>query len=130
MKKFLKLCLVFLMFLNTAANMAVLAQNAPNPLEKCIKSYTMPPDTLYMSAFSALAQLGYPIEEIQSQSGYITFKDKIYGNMYLVTVTKEDSGSQIKIMPSDSNFARGFDVQNSVFKALDNGIQFTLQAAE
>ncbi len=126
MKKILKLCLVCLMFLNVAA----LAQSAPNPLDKCIKSYTMTSDALYINAFSALAQLGYPIEEIQSQSGYITFKDKIYNVLYLATVTKENSGSQIKVVPADSNFSRGFDVQDSIFKALDNGIPFTLQPVE
>ncbi len=126
MKKFLKLCLVCLVCLN----LANFAQGASSPQDRCIKSYKMPADTLYMSAFSALAQLGYPIEEIQSQSGYITFRDKIYSVLYLATVTKEDSGSQIKIMPADSNFARGFDVQESVFRALDSGVQFTLQPVE
>ena len=126
MKKILKLCLVFAVFLNVA----VFAQGVLSPQDKCIKSYDMAPDTLYMSTFSALAQLGYPVQEMQSQSGYITFRDKIYSVLYLATITKEGTGSQIKIMPADSNLSRGFDVQETVFKTLDNGVQFILQPAE
>jgi hypothetical protein len=126
MKKFLKLCLMFLIFLNVA----VFAQGISNPQDNCIKTYNMPADTLYMSTFSALAQLGYPVQEIQSQSGYIAFKDKIYGVLYLATITKDGTGSQIKIMPADSNFSRGFSVQESVFKTLDEEVPFILQPAE
>ncbi len=92
-------------------------------IEDCAKLYSKDADSLFMDVLSALSQSGkYEISEIQTKNGYILF---LYGSKYyLLTLTKRyQNQTEIKILPQNSDFSQGFEVIQSVFNTIDEGIK-------
>ena len=91
---------------------------AAGPLEKCFKTYNSNSEDVYLKAFTSLSVNKYEVLEIQSDSGYILFKAN--GKDYLLTVVPNGNGSLVKVMPTDTDFSKGFIVEENVFKMLDS----------
>ena len=88
-----------------------------NPLSSCIKTFPENAETVYLTSFGAIKENKFEISEVQSDSGYILFKAQ--KKEYLLNVSPKGNGSQVKILPSDSDLSGGLEVQEAVFKAIE-----------
>ena len=92
---------------------------------KYTKDYAIDADSLYMLSFSAINQNKYEILEFQSKGGLILFRAK--NKDYILTVSKNWIKSGIKILPKDSNISNGFEVQEVIFKTIDENLDYQLK---
>lgn len=92
-------------------------------LDLCHKNYPLRADDLYILTLSALNGTGqFDVIEMQSKSGYIVFMAA--SKEYVATVSKiGPAASNIKILPSNSNFSNGSAIQKAIFDTLDQNIQ-------
>lgn len=89
------------------------------------KDYSLDADSLYMLSFSAINQNKFEILEFQSKGGLILFRAN--NKDYLLTVYKNWIKSGIKILPKDSNTSGGFEIQELIFKTIDENIDYQLK---
>ena len=92
---------------------------------KYTKDYAIDADSLYMLSFSAINQNKYEILEFQSKGGLILFRAN--NKDYILTVSKNWIKSGIKILPKDSNISSGFEVQEAIFKTIDENLDYQLK---
>ena len=88
-------------------------------LGACVKEYPINHKELYLNALSAIGNNKFEILEMQSKSGLILFQAGRTEYVATVYVTKSGS-SEIKILPINSNFTSGVEVQRAIFATLDN----------
>ena len=119
MKKII-IILAFLLFANP-----IFAQESI--LSSCYKTYPISAQDLYMLTLSLLNNTSqYNILEFQSKSGYILFRTA--SKDYLITISKIGANSSgIKILPANSNFSNGINVQNAIFYSIESNIKNTLK---
>jgi len=107
----------FILALCTAAIIAPAFAN-DTLLSACIKEYPLNHKELYLNALSAINTNKFEVLEIQSKSGLILFQAG--RNEYVATVYFTKSGSsEIKILPANSSFGTGIEVQRAIFTTLD-----------
>lgn len=87
-------------------------------LGNCIKEYPLNHKELYLNALSAIGANKFEVLEMQSKSGLILFQAGRSEYAATVYVTKSGS-SEIKILPANSNFGAGVEVQKVIFGTLD-----------
>lgn len=91
---------------------------------ECYKIFSQNPDTLFMSAISAInSSSKFNLSEIQSKNGYILFS---YGSkFYLLTLTKKyQNHTEIKILPQNSNYSDDNEVAKMLFSLIDYQLKF------
>lgn len=109
MKKIL-LSLMLFIALNSA--------NAATYLDESGKNFGVSADNMYLTSLSVLNDLNYEIIEMQSKSGYILFRTG--AKDYIMTVTAlTPVTSNIKILPANSVYSTGTDIQKTVFEKLE-----------
>ena len=87
-------------------------------LGNCIKEYPLNHKELYLNALSAINAHKFEVIEMQSKSGLILFQTG--KGEYVATVYFTKSGSsEIKVLPANSNFSAGIEVQRTIFATLD-----------
>ncbi len=120
MKKFLLIICATIIMMPAFANDTLLGN--------CIKEYPLNHKELYLNALSAINTNKFEVLEMQSRSGLILFQsgrgecvgDARCRTEYIATVYFTKSGSsEIKILPANSNFSTGVEVQRAIFTTLD-----------
>lgn len=86
-------------------------------LNSCIREYSIKGGDLYLNALSAIYENKFEVLEMQSKNGLILFRAG--RTDFLATVYSVKNGSGIKILPANSDFGTGIEVQNLIFKTLD-----------
>jgi hypothetical protein len=86
-------------------------------LNSSFKTYSRAPDDVFMLSVAAINKNRFEILEMQSKSGYILFRAAMKD--YLLSVSPVQNGSNVKIVPANSNFSGGLSVQNGIFAVLD-----------
>ncbi len=110
MKKALLILCIFGLFNAVRANETLLGN--------CVKEYPINNKELYLNALNAISNNKFELLEIQSKSGLILFQTRRTEYIATVYVTKSGS-SEIKILPANSNFSSGVEVQRAIFATLD-----------
>lgn len=106
---------IFVILLLIFLSLPALGNDAP--LNSCFKGYNKGQDDIYLLSIAAINKNRFEILEMQSKSGYILFR--AYAKDYLLTVSPQGMGSNVKILPVNSNFSGGVNVQTTIFAALD-----------
>ncbi len=113
MKKILNIFILFLalIFMTKGADAATY-------LDDSSKNFGVSADNMYLTSLSILNDLNYEIIEMQSKSGYILFRTG--AKDYIMTVTAlTPVTSNIKILPANSVYSTGTDIQKIIFEKLE-----------
>lgn len=87
-------------------------------LDESIKNFGVSADNMYLTSLSVLNSLNYEILEIQSKSGYVLFRAGAKDYILMVS-SNTPVTSIIKILPANSIYSTGVEIQKTIFAELE-----------
>lgn len=87
-------------------------------LDDSIKNFGVSADNMYLTSLSVLNSLNYEILEIQSKSGYVLFRAGAKDYILMVS-SNTPVTSVIKILPANSIYSTGTEIQKTIFTELE-----------